>query len=194
MSVWPTGLFQKRGKKGKWTEDLSGSFLSPVSYWARANGTLLTFRLCDPAPQLKPDHEIKCIHLTFHLRLGAKEQCTMVGALTKKEKDECDQGKLKDTQSCPKEYPFIWFLSCRRWANRAARRSHSGLQKKLLPSLASHMGVLALYLCQRIWKSQHYSVTENTALTALFLSKAYKNALRSQKMYCFQNRKLINWN
>lgn len=70
------------------------------------------FRLCDLAPQLKLDHETKYISVPFHVRLGAKDQHTVDGVLTKK--DEADQGKLKDTQSCPKEYLIIWILACER--------------------------------------------------------------------------------
>ena len=72
----------------------------------------LTFRLCYLAPQLKLDHETKYISVPFHLRLGAKDQHTVDRVQT--EKDEVDPGKLKDTQSCPKEYLIIWFLAFKR--------------------------------------------------------------------------------
>lgn len=96
-SVWPTRLLQKVCKKKESRRDLSGFFFSPISYWARAKRTPLTLRLCYPALQLKPDLETKCISVTFHPRWEAKDWHSVGGVLTKKEKDEGDQGKAEKT-------------------------------------------------------------------------------------------------
>lgn len=71
-SVWQTGLLRKGCKNGERMGNLSGSFLFPVSYWARAKWSPPHFQVV--LPSLCGHSQDQMHHSGFQRRLQAKEQ------------------------------------------------------------------------------------------------------------------------
>lgn len=129
--VWQTGLLRKGCKKWDSMGNLSGSFLSPISYWARARWTPRYFQVAFfffpalPWPLMKPDASVWLSIPDWEQRGSS----AWVGHWPRKRKMEVVEESWKAPRVLFDRVPVYLVPTCKRWAHRATK-SHTGLEKE----------------------------------------------------------------